>query len=207
MLRPSWRIRYVGKGAYFQMNNIEFHPLTLDRWADFERLFGPRGACAGCWCMYWKLPRKEFNAGQGESNRLAQKAIVASGRTPGLLAYVDSVPAGWCALEPREVYPSLVRSRILAPVDETPVWSVTCFFVGRRYRHQGLTVALLRAAVEYVASQGGKVVEGYPVDTKEEKKVPPAFIYHGTASAFRQAGFVEVARRSETRPIMRHSIK
>jgi len=192
------------------MGKIECYPLTPGRWADFERLFGPRGACAGCWCMYWKLPRKEFNAGQGESNRLAQKEIVAAGRTPGLLAYVDGyvdgVPAGWCAIEPREAYPGLARSRILAPVDETPVWSVICFFVDRRYRRQGLTVALLRAAVEYVKAQGGKVVEGYPVDTKEEKKAPPAFIYHGTASAFRQAGFVEVARRSETRPIMRYSI-
>ena len=156
--------------------------------------------------MYWKLPRKEFNAGQGEGNRLAQKAILASGRTPGLLAYVDGVPAGWCAVEPRQVYSSLARSRILAPVDETPVWSVTCFFVDKRYRRQGLTVALLRAVVDYVKEQGGKVVEGYPVEPRKGQKTSPVFIYTGTASAFRQAGFVEVARRSETRPIMRYNI-
>lgn len=156
--------------------------------------------------MYWKLPRKEFSAGQGESNRLAQKAIVAAGRTPGLLAYVDGVAVGWCAVEPRQAYPVLARSRILAPLDETPVWSVPCFFVAKGYRRQGLTVALLRAAVEYVKSQGGRVVEGYPVDTKE-KKAPPVFIYTGTASAFRQAGFVEETRRSETRPIMRYYLK
>ncbi len=189
------------------MNNLEFQPLTPERWEDFERLFGPRGACAGCWCMYWKLPRKEFNAGQGEGNRLAQKAILASGRTPGLLAYVDDIPAGWCALEPRENYPGLARSRILALVDETPVWSVTCFFVDRRYRRQGLTVALLRAVVDYVKEQGGKVVEGYPVEPRPGQKTSPVFIYTGMASAFRQAGFVEVARRSETRPIMRYYLK
>ncbi|MBU2609869.1 MAG: GNAT family N-acetyltransferase [Chloroflexi bacterium] len=189
------------------MTNHEFYPLTLDRWADFERLFGPRGACAGCWCMYWKLPRKEFNAGQGDGNRLAQKAILASGRTPGLLAYVNGVAAGWCALEPRENYPGLARSRILKPVDETSVWSVTCFFVDRRYRRQGLTVALLRAVVDYVKEQGGKVVEGYPVEPRPGQKISPSFIYTGMASTFRQAGFVEVARRSETRPIMRYYLK
>jgi len=188
------------------MNNLEFQPLTPEHWDDFERLFGPRGACAGCWCMYWKLPRKEFNAGQGEGNHLAQKAILASGRTPGLLAYVDGVPAGWCAIEPRQAYSGLARSRILAPVDETPVWSVTCFFVDRRYRRQGLTVALLRAVVDYVKEQGGKVVEGYPVEPRQGKS-PDAFVYTGLASAFRQAGFVEVARRSETRPIMRCYLK
>ncbi len=187
------------------MKDLEFQPLTLERWTDFERLFGSRGACAGCWCMYWKLPRKEFNAGQGEGNRLDQKAIVASGRTPGLLAYVDGVPAGWCALEPRENYPGLARSRILKPVDETLVWSVTCFFVDRRYRCQGLTVELLRSAADYVARQGGKVVEGYPTEPRQAK-VPPPFVYTGLVSAFLQAGFIEVARRSETRPIMRYYI-
>lgn len=188
------------------MPDLEFHPLTIEHWADFERLFGPRGACAGCWCMYWKLPRKEFNAGQGEGNRLDQKAIVASGRTPGLLAYVDGVPAGWCAVEPRASYPTLGRSRILKPVDDTPVWSVTCFYVDKRYRRQGLTVALLRAVVDYVSRQGGKVVEGYPTEPRHEK-APPPFVYTGLASAFLQARFVEVARRSETRPIMRYYLK
>jgi GNAT superfamily N-acetyltransferase len=143
-----------------ELTDLEFHPVTPGRWVDFERLFGPRGACAGCWCMYWKLPRKEFISGQGEGNRLAQKAIITAGRIPGLLAYVDGVPAGWCAVEPRQNYPVLERSRILSPVDETTVWSVTCFFVTKEYRRQELTVEILRAAVEYVAAQGGKVVEG-----------------------------------------------
>jgi GNAT superfamily N-acetyltransferase len=188
------------------LQQFEIHPLTPDRWDDFEKLFGPRGACAGCWCMFWKLPRKEFEAGQGDSNRLAQKAIVASGRIPGLIAYVDSIPAGWIAVEPRAEYSGLARSRILAPLDEKPVWSVTCFFVDKKYRRQGLTVALLKAAVKYVKSKGGKVVEGYPVETKDEK-TSPAFIYTGTMSAFLQAGFTEAGRRSDKRPIMRYVIK
>jgi GNAT superfamily N-acetyltransferase len=186
--------------------SVEFHPVTPDRWDDFEQLLGPRGACAGCWCMFWKLPRKEFEAGKGDANRLAQKAIIAAGGTPGLLAYVDGIPAGWIAAAPRGMYSGLARSRVLAPLDDLLVWSVPCFFVDKKYRRQGLTVALLKAAIDHVAKHGGKVVEGYPVETKD-KKAPPVFIYTGTASAFRQAGFVEAARRSETRPIMRYYIK
>lgn len=189
------------------MPETEFHPLTIERWGDFERLFGPRGACAGCWCMFWKQTRKDFEAMRGDTNRLAQKAIVESGQTPGLLAYVDGVPAGWIAVEPRSEYSGLARSHILAPLDETPVWSVPCFFVEKKYRGRGLTVALLKAAVDYVKSKGGKVLEGYPVEPRAGGKMPPVFVYTGLASAYTQAGFTEAGRRSETRPIMRFTIK
>ena len=83
-----------------QLNNVSIHPLTGERWRDFEALFGARGACAGCWCMWWRLTRAEFQRQQGEGNRQAIKAIVASNREPGLLAYVGDVPAGWCAVAP-----------------------------------------------------------------------------------------------------------
>jgi GNAT superfamily N-acetyltransferase len=181
-------------------------PLTPARWADFEQLFGPRGACGGCWCMYWKRGRKDYEAAKGEGNRLAQKALVDSGVVPGLIAYMDGVPAGWVAVEPRKNFPVLGNSRILAPLDDLAVWSVPCFFVARKYRNAGLSVALLRAAVERVAQQGGMVVEGYPVEPAAGTVSVPAFIYTGLASTFRQAGFVEAGRRSEKRPIMRYAI-
>jgi len=189
------------------MSAIEFHPLSPERWDDFETLFGPRGACAGCWCMFWKLPRKEFNTGQYEGNRKAQKKLVTGGYVPGLLAYVDGIPAGWCAVEPRQNYPGLARSRILAPLDDAPVWSVTCFFVDRHFRRQGLSVGLLQAAIEHVRRQGGRVVEGYPTEPRGQANAAPAFVYTGLASAFRRAGFTEAGRRSETRPIMRFTIR
>ena len=182
-------------------------PLAPDLWDDFEQLFGPRGACAGCWCLYWKLPRKDFTAGQGDRNRLTQKQFVASGRTPGLLAFVDGLPVGWVAVEPRENYPVLGRSHILKPLDDLPVWSVTCFFVAKKYRSHGVTVDLLKSAIDYVTGQGGTVLEGYPVEPGRPGKVPPVFAYTGLASVFKQAGFVEVARRSPTRPLMRYTIK
>jgi hypothetical protein len=69
-------------------------PLTPERWPDFERLFGPNGACAGCWCMWWRLPRKAFDAGAGEGNRTAFRAIVETGPRPGLLAYSKKSRSG-----------------------------------------------------------------------------------------------------------------
>lgn len=182
-----------------------FHPLTPDRWADFEKLFGPRGACGGCWCMYWRLSRPQYEDQHGELNRRSIKALVDSGAIPGILAYEEDEPVGWCSIAPREEFPTLGRSRILKPVDDQPVWSVVCFFVARKQRRKGLTVQLLKAAIEYARSNGARVIEGYPVEPKEGKS-PDVFVYTGLASAFKQAGFVEVVRRSETRPIMRYNL-
>jgi GNAT superfamily N-acetyltransferase len=185
--------------------NLEFHPLTAQRWSDLETLFGQRGACGGCWCMWWKLTRAQFQKQKGAANKRAFRKIVQSGETPGILAYADGQPAGWCAVAPREVYPALERSRILKPVDDQPVWSVVCFFVAKPFRRRGLTVKLLRAAVTHAIQHGAQIIEGYPVEPSKTP-APDVLLYTGLASAFRQAGFVEVLRRSKTRPMMRYFV-
>jgi GNAT superfamily N-acetyltransferase len=186
------------------MQKVAFRPLTPDRWSDLERLFGPRGASAGCWCMWWRLSRAEWNDGKGEGNRKAFRKLVRSGAAPGILAYADGEPVGWCAIAPREQYPRLDRSSILRPVDDQPVWSVTCFFIARGFRHQGLSTGLLEAAVDFARARGAKIVEGYPHDPN--KATADVFVYTGLVSAFRKAGFKEVARRSKTRPIVRWTV-
>lgn len=185
-----------------QIPGLEFHPLTPDRWPDLVNLFGEHGASGGCWCMWWKLSRSTFIKEKGEGNKRALKSMVDSGNIPGILAFSEDQPIGWCAVAPREAYPTLERSRLLKRVDDRPVWSVVCFFVAKKFRRKGLTVKLLKTAVDYVRKRNGKILEGYPVEPKEAQ-TPDAFAYTGTASAFRKAGFVEVVRRSETRPIMR----
>ena len=153
--------------------------------------------------MWWRLERAEWNRGKGEDNRKAFRKLVRSGAEAGVLAYADGEPVGWCAVAPRQQYPKLNHSRILRPVDDQPVWSVTCFFIARGFRRQGLSTELLKAAVDFARARGAKIVEGYPHDSK--KVTADVFVYTGLASVFRQAGFKEVARRSKTRPIMRVS--
>ncbi len=128
-----------------------------------------------------------------------------AGHVAGLLAYAGAAPVGWIAIEPRSAYPRLARSRVLAPVDERPVWSITCFFVARSHRGKGLTRTLVEAAVRHARSRGGRIVEAYPVDPGGD--VSDARMYHGAASTFRALGFEEVARRSRTRPIVRKALR
>jgi GNAT superfamily N-acetyltransferase len=155
--------------------------------------------------MFWKLASRDFDALLYQGNRKSQKAIVESGETPGLLAYSGSQPVGWIAVEPRSSYPRLARSRVLKPVDDEPVWSITCFFVDRKHRRRGITVSLLRAAISHVKERGGKVLEGYPLDAAGGR-LPAGSAYTGLVAAFRKVGFKEVARFSERRPIYRYRI-
>ncbi|MCI0683768.1 MAG: GNAT family N-acetyltransferase [Gemmataceae bacterium] len=182
--------------------SLVFHPLTLERWDDFELLFGPRGACAGCWCMLWRLTRSEFDRQKGDGNRQAMHDLVAAGAAPGILTYHDGRPIGWCAVAPRAEYPALARSRVLKPIDDAPVWSISCLFVAKGWRNRGVSVELLKAAAAHARRHGGKVVEGYPVEPRQPR-MPDVFAWTGVVAAFRRAGFVEAARGSATRPIMR----
>lgn len=184
---------------------IECRPLTPERWNDFETLFGPRGAIGGCWCMWWHQTRSEFEKQKGEPNRQAMHALVISGETPGIIAYQFENPIAWCSVSPRESYPSLSRSRVLKPVDDQPVWSIVCFFVAKGYRRMGISFNLIRAAVDYASKQGARIVEAYPIEPKSGQS-PDIYSFTGIASTFRKAGFTEVVRRSETRPIMRYFV-
>lgn len=186
--------------------SIAAHPLTPDRWADFERLMGPKGGAEGCWCMLWRVPAALYREGRGEPNRQAMRVRVADGpRPPGLIAYREDAPVGWISIAPRAEFPRMANSRIVGPVDDRPVWSVTCFFVKPGNRGQGVASELLAAACAFAARHGARTVEGYPVDPLGARYAN-AFAWTGLMRVFQKAGFAEVARRSAKRPVMRKEV-
>jgi GNAT superfamily N-acetyltransferase len=152
--------------------------------------------------MYWRLTRKEFEVTKGEGNKFALKELVLAGSSTGVIAYRSDEPIGWCSVAPREDFSTLGRSRILKPVDEQQVWSIVCLFVARKHRRQGVSRALVEGAVGHCREHGVRIVEAYPVDPRKPS-IPDVFAYTGLLATFQQCGFEEVARRSETRPIMR----
>lgn len=186
--------------------NLQFHPVTPDRWGDLVQLFGERGAYGGCWCMWWRVTRAQFSKNGNKGNKRAIKRPVDSGEPPGILAYDGDQPVAWCSVGPRETYPPLQRSPNLKKVDEEPVWSIVCFYVAKPYRGQGMMTRLLQAAVEYAKKNGARIVEAYPEES-------PSSGLHGYAgfmgftSTFRKSGFKEILRRSRRQPIMRYYIE
>lgn len=184
------------------MTAIEVHPATPKRWPDLEGLFGPNGANSGCWCMWWRLKRSDWDRARGARAKSMLKERVARGSPPpGLLAYSGGDCIGWCALAPRSEYPVLDRSPNLGPVDDAPVWSITCFFIKRGWRRKGVTGALVRGAIEAARAAGAPMLEAYPWDPHGAKS--SGTVFTGLASTFERLGFREVARRAPQRPILR----
>jgi GNAT superfamily N-acetyltransferase len=186
------------------LTGLVVHPLTPERWEDFERLFGEHGAYGGCWCMWWRLTRREFERGQGEGNRMAMKAIVESGQVPGILAYLAGEPVGWCSVAPRTQFGSLERSRVMKRIDDLPVWSVVCLYVHRAHRGEGVGQALVHGAVEYACGQGAAALEAYPT-LPRGRQLAPVSSFMGLPKMFERAGFVQVAQPSASRLIVRCS--
>lgn len=184
---------------------LAIHPLTPDRWSDFEALMGPKGGVGGCWCMLWRQSKREHDRNAGAGNRAAMQRLVDSKPPPGLLAYDGDRAVGWLSLAPRSAFPRLENSRVLQPVDDAAVWSVTCLLIARGHRRQGVGTALLTAAAAFARKHGATLLEGYPIAPKAGS-YPDAYAWTGIERQFVAAGFVEVARRSGTRPIMRKAL-
>jgi len=177
-------------------------PLTPERWDDFEALMGPKGGSGGCWCMLWRQSKAEHDANAGAPNRQAMRGIVERRQAPGLLAYEGGVAVGWISVAPRPSFPRLETSRVLRPVDDAEVWSVSCFLIARSHRRRGLATKLLEAACAFVAERGGRIVEGYPI-VAGRRDYPEVYAWIGFDTVFKRAGFEEVARTSTKRRIMR----
>jgi GNAT superfamily N-acetyltransferase len=170
---------------------VRVEALQPSRWKDVERLFGAKGACAGCWCMFWRLEEGErFDDVKGATAKRRFKALVTKGQAHGFLAYVDDEPVGWLSAGKRRDFKKLDRAPSLACDDADRVHALPCFFVKSGFRGQGVASALLAAAVKALKREGAKVLEGYPVKpAKPGAPIPAAFAYTGTVPLFEQAGF------------------
>jgi GNAT superfamily N-acetyltransferase len=181
---------------------LTIRPLTPDLWPALVDLFGEKGACSGCWCMYWRVG-SEYRKRPAEQNKRDFRRIIEQGPPPGLIAFDGDLPVGWCQLTPREALPWLDRTWRVRRVDNVPVWSISCFYVRKGYRRRGISRALIAAALKAAKRAKAPALEAYPLDGA----LSPSSTSTGYASTFTRAGFKVVARRTREKPIMRHTLK
>jgi GNAT superfamily N-acetyltransferase len=189
---------------------LEISPLTPERFPDLAALFEEGGDPRWCWCTYFRVRGRDWSNSTADGNRAELASLAGLEPAPGLLAYDAERVVGWVSLGPREDFARLANSKILAPIDDTAVWSIVCFVVSRRKRGQGIAGALLEAAATYAKAHGATTLEAYPVDTAGERIVS-ANAYHGTLGMFERAGFTVAERRqwsksSPVRPIVRKGL-
>ena len=182
--------------------NLRFHPVTQERLPDLSRFSIEHGKFRFCSCMRWRMTSAEFQHSTKEERAAALERLVHQGIPVGILAYMGEKPIAWCSVAPKETYAALNRYHALSRIDDTPVWSVVCFFVDRQFRRQRLTLQLLRAAVDYAKSQGAQVIEGYPVEPDSR-----SYTYMGSPETFSQVGFYDITPTGQTRLVMRYYIR
>jgi GNAT superfamily N-acetyltransferase len=206
MSNASARRRAAGR------SRLEIKPLTRETWSALAALFQEGGDPKWCWCAFWRTRGSGADRAHLESNRaLLRRLAGREDLAPGLVALRGGRAVGWVSLGPREDFVRLEHSKVLARIDDRPVWSIVCFVVSRQERGRGVAAAMLRAAVAYAREQGATLLEGYPVETAG-RKIPSAWAYTGTLGMFAREGFRVVARRraipsGRPRPIVRRAIR
>ncbi|HEY2890363.1 MAG TPA: GNAT family N-acetyltransferase [Dongiaceae bacterium] len=160
-----------------------------------ETLFGARGACAGCWCMHWRLARggKLWRAMQGEPNKREFFTLLAKDQIRAVVAEAAGEPVGWCSFGPRNDFPRLERSRVFHRANPSPkTWTIVCFFIKAGRRGRGVATSLLRAATKEALRRGAKEIEGLPALHRPDGKLAAAFAWTGVAEMFEAAGYCPV---------------
>jgi ribosomal protein S18 acetylase RimI-like enzyme len=190
--------------------NFIVKELSSSTWQDFEKLAIKQGHC---WCMHYQRPRpvrgKFSTAERGMMNRKAKEMLVKQGRSHAALVYDGKTPVGWCQYGPKEELPRIDAGRNYKKLELLPgdkkLWRITCFFVDRDYRGQGVARTALRGALESIRKQGGGIVEAYPVVSKNLSKIAE-WIWFGSPSMFRRERFKPVAPLGTSYHLMRRTI-
>jgi len=186
------------------LNQLTFEPLTKANWGKFVQLFGERGACGNCWCMWYRIRKQDFQEGkENDGNKLAIKELVWAGKPTGILGFYEDLPIAWCAFAPREDFLKLEKSRVHKRIDDQPVWSIPCFFIDKNFRRLGVSFELLKGVIKYAEAQNIKIIEAYPTIPTTEK-LPDSFAWIGLYKSFEKAGFEIVDRTSKNRPMVRY---
>jgi GNAT superfamily N-acetyltransferase len=188
------------------LDQLTFEPLTKKNWGKFVQLFGDKGACGNCWCMYYRLKKSDFQEGKvDEGNKRAMKEIVWENKPAGLLGLYEGQAIAWCAFAPREDFMKLENSRVHKRIDDKNVWSIPCFFIDKNFRRHGVSVVLLKGVINYAEENGIKILEAYPTIPTQEK-LPDSFAWIGLFKSFERAGFEIVDRTSKNSPMVRYYI-
>jgi GNAT superfamily N-acetyltransferase len=184
-------------------DRLRIEPLTKSNWDKFEELFGVKGACGNCWCMYYRLKNSDFRKGKtGEGNKKAMKEIVWQNKPAGILGFYEDQAIAWCAFAPREEFIKLENSHVHKRIDDKPVWSIPCFFIKKNYRRKGVSVAMLKGIIQFAELNNIKIIEAYPAIPTQEK-LPDSFAWIGLYKSFERVGFEIVDRTSKNRPMVR----
>jgi GNAT superfamily N-acetyltransferase len=166
-------------------------PLDASTWAAFADLVERNnGIFGGCWCMGYHPEPSRTSAAH---NRAAKERRVHEGRAHAALVLdEDGVAQGWCQYGSPEELPGIKHAREYGKEPPpAPHWRITCFFVDKKHRGQGIARAALDGALDQIAHCGGGRVEAIS-EVTAGREAQGRFLFSATVELFEQSGFARV---------------
>jgi GNAT superfamily N-acetyltransferase len=163
------------------------HTLDASTWEVFAELVERNnGVYGGCWCIGFHP-----EAGQkGISYRDVKEERVRTGRAHAALVLdEDGAAHGWCQYgSPDELSGIKHKREYEKDAPPRPDWRITCIFVDRKHRGQGIARAALEGALDQIARSGGGLVEAIS-EVTAGRQAQGRFLFSATAELFEDYGF------------------
>ena len=176
-------------GGSMSESPLSIQPLSSETWPAFARLVEKHhGIFGGCWCISFHLdPTGEKQS--HEVYRSMKEALVREGRAHAAIVFDGPEAIGWCQYGSPQELPNIRSRKVYDQVaGDPPDWRITCFFIDRERRGEGIATRALEGALREIAAHGGGIVEGYPEDYTDER-TSSSFLCSGTLRMFEKAGF------------------
>jgi ribosomal protein S18 acetylase RimI-like enzyme len=190
------------------MTSLRTAPLDASTWPDFAALVERNnGVWGGCWCMGFHPEGVTDRDRTPERNRADKECRVAEGRAHAALVFDGDQCVGWCQFGSPDELPRIKsRKAYEADATELPQWRITCFYVDKGHRGEGIASAALTGALKEIALLGGGTVESFPEDV-EGRKVSGSFLHNATLALFEQQGFERTRRIGKNRWVVRRVVR
>jgi GNAT superfamily N-acetyltransferase len=172
---------------------LTFKPVTAETVGDFEALFGARGGPNYCWCMAWRASSAELKDAKSPARKAQMLGRIGDGVPVGIVAYDAGTPVGWVSVAPKATF----QKGLGGIADDGKVWSLTCLFIARSHRKQGLSAQLIEGAINHAKKHKARLLEAYPVDPDS-----PSYRHMGFVPAFERAGFEAAGTEGTRRHVM-----
>ena len=169
-------------------------PLSPETWPAFEALVTRHnGIFGGCWCTWFHdgHPSCEGRGETFEGNRAVKKRLVDEGVARAALVMNGDEAIAWAEFGTPTDLPTIHHKKQYdATKTSDPDYRITCVFIDKRHRREGVSELAIRGALDLIAQAGGGIVESYPHDlTEQTKKMSSSFLYNGTRRLYERLGF------------------
>jgi GNAT superfamily N-acetyltransferase len=185
----------------------EIKPLTPETFPAWLALAEKHnGVWGGCYCSYFHgdtdcTVKSEYD------RATFKRRLVDEGVAHAALVFEGDRAIAWCEYgSPAELPGIYHRKQYDAGESHPAPWRITCFFVDRDHRREGVAREALDGALALIGRAGGGEVVSFPNELAPGKRTSSSFLHNGTRAMFEKAGFTFERRIGKSKTVMRLTV-